>query len=176
MWGTDATSTLTEEGNATIFIMVDHCTRECLGLHAARHGTRFEALEVVRQAVHHSFGEFKQGIADKKLALRHDHGSQFISNAYQKELKFLGIRSTPSFVAEPQCNGVAERFIRTLKEQLLWLKSFSSVAQLNEELSAFKASYNTTWLVAKHHYLTPSEARAQLTSSPYSSESPSRAS
>ena len=75
MWGTDATSTLTEEGNATIFIMVDHCTRECLGLHAARRGTRFEALEVVRQAVHHSFGEFKQKIADNKLALRHDHGS-----------------------------------------------------------------------------------------------------
>ena len=176
MWGTDATSTLTEEGNATIFIMVDHCTRECLGLHAARRGTRFEALEVVRQAVHHSFGEFKQKIADNKLALRHDPGSQFISDACQKELKFLGIRPTPSFVAEPQCNGVAERFIRTLKEQLLWLKSFTSVAQLNEELNAFKARYNTTWLVAKHQYLTPSEARAQLTSSPHSSEPLSRAS
>jgi len=164
MWGTDATSTLTAEGNATIFIMVDHCTRECLGLHAARRGTRFEALEVVHQAVHHSFGVFKEGVAGAQLALRHDHGSQFISDAYQKELKFLGIRSTPSFVAEPQCNGVSERFIRTLKDQLLWLRSFETVAALNEALSAFKAHYNSTWLVAKHRYLTPSEVRAQLTS------------
>ena len=142
----------------------------------SRRGTRFEAFEVLRQAVHHSFGEFKQGIADKKLALRRDHGSQFIINIYKKELKLLRIKSAPSFVVEPQCNGVTERFIRTLKEHLLWLKSFSSVAQLNEELSAFKVRYNNTWIVAKHYYLTPSEARTQLTSSPYSSEAPSRAS
>jgi putative transposase len=161
MWGTDATSVLTREGNATIFIMVDHCTQECLGLHAARHGTRFEALEVVRQAVKHSFGAFKERVA-KGLAIRHDHGSQFISDAYQKELKFLGITSTPSFVAEPQCNGVSERFIRTLKEQLLWLKHFASVEELNKALSSFKERYNQTWLVAKHNYLTPSEVRSKL--------------
>ncbi len=41
MWGTDATSCLTtREGNATVFIAVDHCTQECIGIHAARPGTR----------------------------------------------------------------------------------------------------------------------------------------
>ena len=46
MWGTDATACLTtREGNATVFIAVDHCTQECVGVHAARPGTRFEALE-----------------------------------------------------------------------------------------------------------------------------------
>ena len=65
---------------------------------------------------------------------------------------------------EPQCSGVSERFIRTLKDQLLWLRSFETVAALNEALSAFKAHYKSTWLVAKHRYLTPSEVRAQLTS------------
>ena len=164
MWGTDATSIMTAEGTATVFIMVDHCTRECLGLHAARRATRFEALEVVRQAIRHSFGEFKPMIAQNKLAIRHDHGSQFISATYQDELKFLGIRSTPSFVAEPQCNGVSERFIRTLKEQLLWLRRFDSVEQVNNALAQFKAHYNQTWLVAKHGYITPSQARIQLIS------------
>ena len=80
--------------------MVDHCTRECLGLHAARRGTRFEALEALHQAVRHSFGHFKEKVAEDKLALRHDHGSQFVSGDYQDELKFLGIKSTPAFVAE----------------------------------------------------------------------------
>ena len=150
---------MTAEGTATVFIMVDHCTRECLGLHAARRATRFEALEVVRQAISHSFGEFKLMIAQNKLAIRYDHGSQFISATYQDELKFLGIRSTPSFVAEPQCNGVSERFIRTLKEQLLWLRRFDSVEQVNNALAQFKAHYNQTWLVAKHGYITPSQAR-----------------
>ena len=44
----------------------------------------------------------------------------------------MGIKSTPAFVAEPQCNGVSERFIRPLKEQLLWIQTFTSVAELNE--------------------------------------------
>ena len=166
MWGTDATSCLTAEGKATIFIMVDHCTRECLGLHAARRGTRFEALEALHQAVRHSFGHFKEKVAENKLALRHDHGSQFISGDYQDELKFLGIKSTPAFVAEPQCNGVSERFIRTLKEQLLWLRRFSSINALNEALQDFKDRYNSSWLVAKHGHLTPSQVRALLTASP----------
>ena len=31
---------------------------------------------------------------------------------------------TPSYVGEPECNGVMERFIRTLKEQCLYLHRF----------------------------------------------------
>ena len=80
---------------------------------------------------------------------------------------FLGIKSTPAYVAEPQCNGVSERFIRTLKEQLLWLRKFSSIQELNEALHRFKELFNSSWLVVKHNYLTPSQARAKLTQTPY---------
>ena len=46
MWGTDMTATVTvAEGPAFVFVAVDHCTAECIGLHAAKRGTRFEALE-----------------------------------------------------------------------------------------------------------------------------------
>jgi hypothetical protein len=38
---------------------------------------------------------------------------------FQEELRFLGISSSPAFVREPEGNGCAERFIRTLKENLL---------------------------------------------------------
>ena len=48
MWGTDMTSTVTVgEGAACVFVAVDHCTAECIGLHAAKRGTRFEALEPI---------------------------------------------------------------------------------------------------------------------------------
>jgi hypothetical protein len=43
-----------------------------------------------------------------------------MSDDFQAELAFLGMASSPSFVREPEGNGVAERFIRTLKENLLW--------------------------------------------------------
>ena len=53
------------------------------------------------------------------LALRHDHGSQYVSHHFQAEIRFLGIVSSPVFVREPEGNGCAERFIRVLKENLL---------------------------------------------------------
>ena len=126
MWGTDATSCLTtREGNATVFIAVDHCTQECIGIHAARPGTRFEALEPLRQGLREHFDGYEADLA-RGLALRHDHGSQYLSDHFQEELRFLGIRSSPSFVAAPEGNGCAERFIRTLKEQLLWVEHRAS--------------------------------------------------
>jgi transposase InsO family protein len=162
MWGTDATSVLTGAGQATVFIAVDHCTQECIGIHAALKGTRFEALEPLHQGVREHFGSYSQGVA-KGLALRHDNGSQYCSHYFQDELRFLGIASSPAYVREPEGNGVSERFIRTLKEQLLWVHRFATVAELLAALHAFKAAYNATWLVTKHQHRTPVEARLALT-------------
>lgn len=165
MWGTDATSTMTRQGNATIFIAVDHCTAECIGIHAALKADRFEALEPVYQGVRELFGQVEAGAATG-LALRHDHGSQYTSHYFQDEMRFLGIRTTASFVAEPECNGVAERFIRTLKEQLLWIESFDTVEELRLALLDFKQRYNDGWLVQKHGHITPNQARAKLKPQP----------
>jgi putative transposase len=63
MWGTDLTTTLTGEGQVAVFVAVDHYSAECVGIHAARRATRFEALEPIRQGVRRCFGGFAQGIA-----------------------------------------------------------------------------------------------------------------
>jgi transposase InsO family protein len=41
-------------------------------------------------------------------------------------------------------NGCAERFIRTLKENLLWVRSFDTIEQLRQALLEFRNTYNTT--------------------------------
>lgn len=161
MWGTDATSVLIDEGNAGIFFVIDHCTNECLGINAAVHGNRFDALEAIRQAVRATRGGFAAGIAEG-TALRHDHGSQFISHAYQDELRFLGIRSSPTFVREPEGNGCAERFVRTLKEQLLWIRCFETAEELNAALHEFKDRYNEEWLIQRHGHISPAKQRRKL--------------
>ena len=159
MWGMDATSCLTRhEGNATVFVVVDHCAAECIGLHAARPGTRFEAVEALRQGVRAIFGGYAEGIATG-LRARHDHGSQYVSDYLQDELTFLGIESSPAFVREPEGNGVAERFIRTLKEQLLWVRTFDTVEALRLALLEFKDRYNREWLCERHGHQTPVAVR-----------------
>src|SRR5215211_6928537 len=104
MWGTDLTTTLTGEGQVAVFVAVDHCSAECVGIHAARRATRFEALEPIRQGVRRHSGGFAPGIG-RGLAVRHDHGSQYMSNAFQQELAFLGVASSPAFVRAPEGNG-----------------------------------------------------------------------
>jgi transposase InsO family protein len=50
MWGSDATAGFTaQDGGMAIFAMVDHNSAYCLGIHAAKRGTRLEALEPVRK-------------------------------------------------------------------------------------------------------------------------------
>jgi len=161
MWGTDMTASCTrEDGQVAIFIAIDHFSAECIGIHAAKHGNRFEALEPIRQGVRSSFGGFGKEVAHG-LVLRHDHGSQYMSQVFQDELAFLGIESSPAFVREPQGNGCAERFIRTLKENLLWITTFDTVEELRVALLEFKKTYNETWLISRHGYKPPAQVRQE---------------
>jgi transposase InsO family protein len=160
MWGTDLTSVMTGEGQAAVFITVDHCSTECVGIHASRSADRFQALEPVKQAVRQCHGGFAKGIA-AGLRLRHDHGSQCVSHDFQAEIRFLGIDSSPAFVREPEGNGCAERFIRTLKENLLWVRYFTTLEELRLALQAFKELYNQTWIIERHGYQTPAQVRAR---------------
>lgn len=165
MWGIDGTATLTRlDGLVVVFVLVDHATAECLGLHAARHGTRFEAIEALRQGILHSYGRYAGAIA-LELAVRHDHGSPFVSDLFQQELLFLGAVSSPAFVREPEGNGCAERFIRTLKEQLLWLRRFDTLDALQDALSTFKDLYNQQWRIERHGFRSPADQRRLLLSS-----------
>ena len=130
MWGIDATATVTlDDGQVTVFAAVDHCTAECVGIHAVKRATRFEALEPLRQGVQERFTGFQANTA-AGLRLRHDHGAQFMSDDFQNEIRFLGMESSPAFVGEPEGNGCIERFFKTLKEQLLWVRHFQSIPEL----------------------------------------------
>ena len=160
MWGTDLTTTWTGEGQAAVFVAIDHCSAECVGLHAALRATRFEALEPIRQGVRRCFGAFGEDVA-RGLAVRHDHGSQYMSGDFQKELRFLGIESSPAFVRAPEGNGCAERFIRTLKENLLWVRTFNTVEELRRALLDFRETYNTTWLIERHGFRPPDAVRKE---------------
>ncbi len=78
-------------------------------------------------------------------------------------MAWLGIRSTASYVGEPECNGVAERFMRTLKEECLYLHDLESLEEAREVIGEFVERYNHGWLLERHGYRTPAEVRQELT-------------
>ena len=59
-------------------------------------------------------------------------------------------------------NGVAERFIRTLKENVLWVRSFETIEELRLALLAFKRTYNKQWMLEKYDYRSPAQVRRDL--------------
>jgi transposase InsO family protein len=84
-----------------------------------------------------------------------------MSDEFQNELAFLRIESSPSFVRAPEGNGCAERFIRTLKENLLWVRTFATIDELRESLIEFKRTYNEQWLIECHGHRTPVQVRQE---------------
>src|SRR5512132_505357 len=160
MWGTDMSQTVTlAEGVAHVFVAVDDCNSECVGIHADKSADRFHALEPVRQGVRRHFGAIGKDVA-AGLMLRHNYAPNYMSNDFQSEIAFLGIEASPSFVRQPEGNGVAERFIRALKENLLWVRHFATIEELRLALLDFAAWYNTHWLVARHGHRTPAHISA----------------
>jgi putative transposase len=142
-------------------VVVDHCTGECLGVRAARRGTRFEAIECLREAIRSAKGRYEDKIA-KGTKLRHDHGSQFISHAFQDELETLGIESSPSFGRQPEGRRCVGQFIRTQKEQLLWLQRFCADDELNQALRDFARRFNDHRIIGRIGYRTPAAHRRIL--------------
>ena len=47
--------------DAAVFT-VDHCSSECIGIHAAATGDRFEALQPIHQGIREHFGGVQKGI------------------------------------------------------------------------------------------------------------------
>lgn len=62
---------------------------------------------------------------------------------------------------QPEGNGVAERVVRTLKEQLLWVRYFPTVEALRKGLAEFADLYKASWLWERHGHKTPNQIRAE---------------
>ena len=144
------------DGWVWVFALLDHYSDEAWA-HVAKVGNRFAALQPVCDAVIDRFGGLSPDVA-RGVKLRHDWGSQYRSQHFQGSLSWLGITDDAAFVGEPQGNGVAERFMRTLKEQCLWSRLFEDVDDLRQAVTSFIEAYNNEWLIERLGHRTPREA------------------
>jgi putative transposase len=160
MWAIDATQVTTvRDGKVWLFGVVEHWNAEMLGWHVAKHGTRYEAVQALGMAVRQQFGHLGPGAA-RGLALRHDHGSNFMAEVFQKQMRFWGVAPSYAFVAEPETNGCIERLFRTLKEQAIHGRIFQTIDDVREAVRAFVARYNAEWLIEKNGHRSPADMRA----------------
>ena len=128
--------------------------------HVCKVGNRFAALEPVAQGLRRLYGSVEADVA-RGLALRMDHGSQYLSDHFLNQLRYWGIQPSFAFVEEPETNGVAERWNRTLKEQAVYGRVFRNLADVRAAVAEFVERYNQCWRLEKLAYRTPLEAREE---------------
>ncbi len=162
MWGTDGTKILTvEDGWVWLFTAIEHWNAECVGWHVAKVGSRYAALEPVSMGLNRVYGSLASDTG-RGLALRMDHGTQYLSDHFLNQVRFWGIQPSFGFLQEPETNGVAERFNRTLKEQAIYGRVFRDIEEVRAAVAAFIESYNEHWLIQKLGHRSPAQARREL--------------
>jgi putative transposase len=144
------------------FVTVEHWNAECVGWPVAKHGDRYAALEPLAQGVTRYYGGVEADAA-RGLAVRLDHGTQYLSDHFVNQLRFWGVTPSFAFVAEPETNGVAERFIRTLKEQAIYGRIFRTAAEVRAAVATFVTRYNAEWRLEKTGFRSPLQVRAAWT-------------
>ena len=111
-----------------ILVILDNCTRQCLGLPLFVAGSRVTAEMIVTA--------LKTLLPPELHFLISDRGTHFTAKVFKKLVfseEFIHVLIARH---RPQSNGIAERFVRTLKE---WLASKSW--QTDQELAALVESF-----------------------------------
>lgn len=160
-WATDLTKVYVAEVGWANFIPVIDCgSRDCVGWRLSYRGRALEAREALQDAVITCFGSV-ENVPDG-LALRTDNGSIFLAKAYRNELKRLGIQPEYTPYRCPDANGVAERFMRTIKEECIWQHNFSTLQELEGVITKWVKFYNIERRHSGIGYMTPAQYRESL--------------
>jgi putative transposase len=158
MWGTDGKKFWTKkDGWCWLFDTVDHFNSEIIGWNVVKTGDRFEATRSVQNAVCKRYGSLTKGIASG-LKIRSDLGTQYTSDYFKSAMNHLGVEISYSWAHSPECNGIIERFHRTIQEQVFDLHNFETIDEAINTIEQFINKYNEYWILERLGYQSPGEA------------------
>jgi transposase InsO family protein len=159
-WATDLTTTWTkQDGVVAIVPVVDCGDRVALACEVTKSQESPAVLAPTERALRTTFGD-PVNVPDG-LELRSDHGPQFTGDDCEKLTKAWHLDHTLAPVGRPTGNAVAERFIQTLKVELLWTRDWDSIEELRVAVAAWLHVYNTKRPHQALGWQTPAERRAQ---------------
>ncbi|MEA3430882.1 MAG: integrase core domain-containing protein [Nanoarchaeota archaeon] len=161
MWATDGKKFYTEkEGWCWFFGVIDHFNDEIISWHIQKIGNRYAAMTPVQRAVKKIFHSLDKGVCkNTALQLRSDHGTQYDSKDFMNEMKFLGLDMSKAYVRSPECNGIIERFHRTLNEQVFDVTPLKSLDHAHLVLDKFINNYNNKWMLHRLKLKSPIDYR-----------------
>lgn len=152
------TKVLTDAGWAYVVVVNDWFTKKILGAFVGSRSRADDWLEAMNRAV---CRQFPTGIREAEknagLNLMSDNGFQPTSLTFMRTCRALSIKQAFTAYANPKGNADTERLIRTIKEELCWLREWLSVEELVVEMEKFVETFNANYLHSALGYKTPND-------------------
>ena len=159
-WASDLTTAWTSrDGWAAIVPVIDCGDRYGLACDVMKSQEAPMVLSPVARSLTLEFGSPTNAPWD--LELRTDHGPQYTGRDCEILCKEWNVTHTLAPVGRPTGNAVAERFIQTLKVELIWTRDWESIAELRAALEAWLIEYNHGRPHQALGWKTPAERRAK---------------
>ncbi len=157
-WGIDMTKVITDAGWVYIVIVLDWYTKQIVGHYAGLQAKSCHWLEAVDNAVNRFFPD---GVRGQGLQMMSDNGSQPTSVSFMKACSTIGIKQAFTSYNNPKGNADTERMMRTMKEELLWLREWPSPSELTTVLNKWIERYNESYLHSALGYRSPNRAEME---------------
>jgi len=162
-WGIDMTKVLVERlGWVYIVIVLDWYTKKVVGYQAGLRSKSSDWLVALDMAVNQ---QFPDGVRDKGLNLMSDNGCQPTSVSFMKACSTLGVHQAFTSYGNPKGNADTERFMRTMKEECLWLTEWTSYNDLVKDLENWIEYYNGQYLHSALGYKPPRQFETEFNES-----------
>ena len=153
-WGIDMTKVMTRDGWAYVVLVLDWYSKKVVGHYCGEQSKTWHWLAALNKAVNR---QFLAGIRETaiELNLMSDNGSQPTSHSFMETCAGLGIKQAFTAYNNPKGNADTERMMRTLKEELCWLREWQSANELKTALDTFVEEFNSDYLHSALGHKTP---------------------
>lgn len=156
-FGIDMTKVMVENfGWIYVVIVLDWFTKKVVGHYAGMQSKSSHWQLALDQALQR---QFPQGVREADLKLISDNGCQPTSVAFMQNCRDLRIEQIFTSYNNPKGNADTERFMRTMKEDCLWLKNWNDPQILIAELNRWiEVDYNLNYCHSSLGGYSPIEA------------------
>lgn len=120
-------------------LVIDWHTKKILGHYAGIRSKSEQWLHALNMAVNRQFPE---GVRGHNVSLMSDNGCQPTSGSFMKACGLLDVKQEFTSHNNPKGNADTERMMRTIKEELFWLREWKNVFDVDAALDRWVRYYN----------------------------------